>query len=83
MTKDEHGNRVCYEGEIITIIEPREDIRNAFQGDVHKVVELLYHWVSAFVNEEILLTIVSCLAGCKRRSNVRSALFLVGYGKIK
>ena len=70
MTKDEQGNRVCYEGELLTIIEPRQEIREEiqeiFQRDVHKIVELLYHWVSAFAHEEILLTIVSCLASCGR-----------------
>ena len=58
LTKDEQGNRVCYEGEIFTIIEPRQDIRKAFQADIHKVVELLYHWLSTFANKEILFTIV-------------------------
>ena len=45
-TKDEQGNRVCYEGEMFTIIEPRPEIEEIFQRDVQKVVELLYHWVS-------------------------------------
>ena len=53
-----------------------------FRVTFTKVVKLLYHWVSAFANEEILLTKTICLAGCKRRSKVRSALWFVGYGKI-
>lgn len=47
---------------------PREGAEDLFRRDVHKVVELLYHWVSAFAPEEILLTLVSYLiAGCERR----------------
>jgi hypothetical protein len=49
LTKDEQGNWVSYEGDIFRIIEPRSDTQGsleAFKDDVHKVVELTYHWVS-------------------------------------
>jgi hypothetical protein len=55
LTKDEQGNRVCYEGELISIIEPRPEIQGTLQRDVHKVVELVYHWVSAPTHEEFCL----------------------------
>ena len=76
LTKDE-GNQVCCEGETFTIIEPRQDIREIFQGDIQSCGVV----VSLGECNCNLLTIVSCLAGCKRQSNVRSALYFVGYDK--
>jgi hypothetical protein len=60
--KNEEGNWISYQGEVCRIIEPRSDIQGsyeAFEHDVHRVVELLYHWVSAFTHEDILFTILS------------------------
>ncbi|KAF8871843.1 hypothetical protein BD779DRAFT_1680078 [Infundibulicybe gibba] len=47
VTKDEHGNRVYYEGEKFSIIKPRPSIQGVFEDDVHQIVALVYHWLIA------------------------------------
>ncbi|KAJ7318293.1 hypothetical protein DFH08DRAFT_892323 [Mycena albidolilacea] len=48
--KDEHGRRVCYEGNSTTILEPRLDPEgrdSAWEHSIHQIVELVYHWLVA------------------------------------
>jgi hypothetical protein len=63
LTKDGEGNRIVYEGETFSIVEPEPDLSSTLQCDVHKVVELVYYWVSVSAHEELLNTTLSCLAG--------------------
>ncbi|KAI0300516.1 hypothetical protein B0F90DRAFT_1723552 [Multifurca ochricompacta] len=49
-TSDGQGNRISYEGPVLTIAQPHlED----FKKDVRRVVELLYHWVCLDPNAEL------------------------------
>ncbi|KAJ7506985.1 hypothetical protein B0H11DRAFT_1969712 [Mycena galericulata] len=44
--KDDAGNRVCYEGNSFPILEPSPDVNEAaWKESVHRVVELVYHWL--------------------------------------
>ncbi|KAJ7470162.1 hypothetical protein B0H11DRAFT_1812624 [Mycena galericulata] len=48
--KDERGARVCYEGKVITTLEPRLDSEgrdSAWEHSIHQIVELVYHWLVA------------------------------------
>lgn len=55
LTKNEQGNWVAYEGQWYNINEPSQDMKdtsvesaNVYQHRIHTVVELMYHWVSAY-----------------------------------
>ncbi|KAJ6611501.1 hypothetical protein B0H10DRAFT_363709 [Mycena sp. CBHHK59/15] len=48
--KDDHGNRVCYEGSVLAILDLEldpEGIHLAWEHSVHRIVELVYHWLVA------------------------------------
>ncbi|KAI5982087.1 hypothetical protein EDD15DRAFT_2326637 [Pisolithus albus] len=44
-TRDAEGNRISYEGPLLTIMQP--PVGEHFKKDVRCVVELLYHWLRA------------------------------------
>ncbi|KAJ7715910.1 hypothetical protein DFH07DRAFT_862573 [Mycena maculata] len=45
-SKNDAGNRVCYEGNSFPILEPSPDVNGAaWKESVHRVVELVYHWL--------------------------------------
>ncbi|KAI5992703.1 hypothetical protein EDD15DRAFT_2441620, partial [Pisolithus albus] len=44
-TRDAEGNRISYEGPLLTIMQP--PVGERFKKDVRRVVELLYHWLRA------------------------------------
>lgn len=44
-SNDDAGNRVCYQGNIFAILEPSPDNEAAWKESVHRVVELVYHWL--------------------------------------
>jgi hypothetical protein len=55
LTKDEKGNRACYESEAFTIVDPtKSSYSQPFKDDVHTVVELVRHWVSALAYKVLL-----------------------------
>ncbi|KAI0300505.1 hypothetical protein B0F90DRAFT_1668320 [Multifurca ochricompacta] len=49
-TSDGQGNRVSYEGPIVTIAQPHLEVGEDFKKDVRRVVELLYHWLRTDVD---------------------------------
>ncbi|KAJ7016440.1 hypothetical protein C8F04DRAFT_1245171 [Mycena alexandri] len=47
-TKDDRGARVCYEGNVVSILEPRFDAEGrdtAWEQSIHQVVEIVYDWL--------------------------------------
>ncbi|KAJ7237138.1 hypothetical protein C8J57DRAFT_1087789 [Mycena rebaudengoi] len=64
--KDERGARVCYEGSVTTILEPRLDPEgrdSAWEHSIHQIVELVYHWVRAILGASFI-TYTNHTAGC-------------------
>jgi hypothetical protein len=56
-SKDERGARVCYEGNVTTILEPRFDPGGrdiAWEESIHQIVELVYHWVRAILSARFI-----------------------------
>ena len=50
-TCDEHGNRISYEGPVLTIMQSHL-VGDTFEKDVRCLVEVLYHWVCLAPNAE-------------------------------
>ena len=44
-TRDDLGNRISYEGVVLTLLEPRPEIQQEFEKDVRRLLEVLWHWV--------------------------------------
>jgi len=44
-TSDAQGNRISYEGPILTIAQPDLEVGEDFKKGVRRLVELLYHWL--------------------------------------
>lgn len=57
--KDDRGATVCYEGNVVSILEPRFDAEGrdtAWEQSIHQVVEIVYHWVCVISARGSLLT---------------------------
>ena len=52
-THDAQGNRISYEGPLLTIVQPHLEVGEDFKKDVQRLVELLYHWVCLAPNVEL------------------------------
>ncbi|KAF8332139.1 hypothetical protein F5887DRAFT_1078178 [Amanita rubescens] len=52
-TSDAQGNRISYEGPLLTIVQPHLEVGEDFKKDVQRLVELLYHWLGDIQNDPL------------------------------
>ena len=53
-TGDAQGNRISYEGPILTLVQPHLEVgEDFFKKNVQRVVESLYHWVCLAPNAKL------------------------------